>query len=84
MSDHTIFDKADAEFRKAADRITESLKGLFPPAVSEHLSNSQREFLLAIRSFADAALARTEAGIREARERVKPRAGDTGTPPPAA
>lgn len=84
MSDPSIFEKADAEFRKAADKVTEALKGLFPPAVTEHLSNSQREFLLALRSFADAALARTEAGIREARDRVKPKTDEPGTPPPAA
>ncbi len=84
MSDQSIFDRADAEFRKAADRVTDALKGLFPPAVTEHLSNSQREFLLALRSFADSALARTEAGIREARERVKPKADEAETRPPAA
>jgi hypothetical protein len=83
MSDKSMFDKADAELRKAADRVSEAMKGLVPPGVSEHLANSQREFFLALRSFADAALARTEAGIRDARERVKPGTGDpaerTGT-----
>jgi hypothetical protein len=82
MSDQSLFDRADAELRKAADRVTETLKTLVPPAVSEHLGNSQREFFLALRSFCDAALARTEEGIRDARERMKP-SGEGDPRPPA-
>jgi hypothetical protein len=90
MSDQSLFDRADAELRKAADRVAETMRALVPPSVSEHLANSQREFFLALRSFADAALARTEAGIREARERVKADERAKGeakagpTPPPSA
>jgi hypothetical protein len=89
MTDQNLFDRADAEVRRAADRVADALKTLVPPGASEHLANAQREFFLALRSFADAALARTEAGIRDARDRVKPRAEDAAkgqgaaTPPPA-
>lgn len=72
-SEKTIFDRADEELRQAADRLSAAVKGLFPPGFSEHLANSQREFLLALRSMIDAALARTEREIREARERVRPK-----------
>ncbi len=69
----TIFDRADEELKQAAERLSAAVKGLFPPGFSEHLANSQREFLLALRSMIDAALARTEQSIREARERVRPK-----------
>lgn len=89
MSDRSLFDRADAELRRAADRVADALKSMVPPGASEHLANAQREFFMALRSFADAALARTEAGIREARERVKPRTedaakGEGSAPPPPA
>ncbi len=73
MSEKTIFDRADEELKQAADRLSATVKGLFPPGFSEHLANSQREFLLALRSMIDAALARTEQGIRDTRERVRPK-----------
>ncbi len=83
MGTQSIFDRVDAQLRWAADRVSAAVKELFPPAFSEHFANSQREFLLALRALADAALERTEAGIREARERVKPRDRGAETPPSA-
>ncbi len=83
MSTQSFFDRADAELRRAADRVSAAVKALCPPAFCEHLGNARREFSLALRAIADAALERTEAGIREARERMKPRDRGAETPPSA-
>lgn len=81
MESQSFFDRADAEVRRAAERVSAAVKQLFPPAFSEHLANSQREFCLAVRAIADATLERTEAGIRELRARMRPRDHGPETPP---
>ena len=83
METHSFLDRADAEVRKAAERVSAAVKQLFPPAFSEHLANSQREFRLAVCAVADAALERTEAGIRELRARMRPRDHGPEAPPSA-
>lgn len=57
------------EIEQLFDRVMESCLAMFPKGMIEHLGNSQKEILLALRSIVDNAIERTEERISRVKEK---------------
>jgi len=79
MLNQRNFDSLYAGFQKTKDKVIDTILKQVPDDVAEHMANSEKEFLLALRSVIDRSIDKVDEGVDKVR---KAKAGPEPTAPP--
>jgi hypothetical protein len=90
MLNQRNFDSLYAGFQKSKTKVIDTILKQVPDDVAEHMANSEKEFLMAMRSVIDRSIDKVDEGVDKVRkaksgpEPTTPPPGGSDAPPPGA